>query len=108
MSPRWVLMHIKNLPQDSATVSEIRGGQQFRGWDTERYQLALIADSIRALLYVFIVAHTDKNKRKPKPPEPWPTPDQKTRQRKQQSTPGSFAHMAATQIAAVRRKKGGG
>lgn len=103
MSPAWVMAHVRNLPVSSATMAELRGGQEFRGWDESRYQYAATVDAIRALTHVFILAHTDKNAKKPKLPEPWPIPDRRVRA--ERSKTGVFAQMAAAQMAASRKLK---
>ena len=100
-SPRWVLIHIKWLPVESATFAEIRGGGEFRGWSTDRYMLATLINAIRALIWVFTVAHSDPKKRKPKPPEPYPTPDKPKKVHK----PGSFAFIAGQHIQAIKKQE---
>lgn len=107
LSPRYVLTLLRYMPSDSATFAEMRGGQEFRGWDEDRYQNTAMVDAIRGLLYAFILAHTGKNSRKPAAPEPWPTPDRKNRKERQKKTPGSFYRMVATQVAKKRKQKGG-
>ncbi|AUV61984.1 tail assembly chaperone [Mycobacterium phage SWU2] len=96
------------MPVDSATFAEMRGGQEFRGWDEDRYQGTALVDATRGLLYAFILAHTGKNQRKPTAPTPWPIPDRKHRQERQKNTPGSFYRMVASQVARKRKQKGGG
>ncbi|AGK87503.1 tail assembly chaperone [Mycobacterium phage HINdeR] len=108
LSPRYVLTLLRYMPDDSATFAEMRGGQEFRGWNEDRYQNTAMVDAIRGLLYAFILAHTGKNSRKPAAPEPWPTPDRKNRKERQKKTPGSFYRMVAAQVAKKRKKKGGG
>lgn len=107
MSPRFVLAHIKILPVGSAFVAEVRGGQEFRGWDEDRYQMAALIDAIRILQYIFVLANIDPKKKKPKPPEPYPTPDKATKH-KQPDKPGSFAFIAKSALAAAKRRKEGG
>lgn len=106
-SPRFVLVHIDNLDYDSAFIAELRGGQQFRGWDESRYLLAAQANAIRTLSWLFLLANKDPKKSSPPPPEPWPLPDKQTKKQRQDK-PGSFAFMAKAHIAAIRKLKEGG
>ena len=46
LSPRWVLLHIVQLPQSSRFYAEKRGGPQFRGWDESRYALAAVVNAV--------------------------------------------------------------
>ena len=88
-----MLTYIKNLPLDSSFYAEVRGGQQFRGWDEPRYMQATTINVLRLLLHVFIMAHTDPQKaKKRKAPEPYPTPDKP--KLRQSERPGSFAFIA--------------
>lgn len=106
LSPRFVLAHIKHLPIGSAFYAEVRGGQQFRGWDEDRYMQAAFMNAIRMLIHVTVLCHIDPQKSKPKPPESWPIPDGKP---KQADKPGSFAFMARDLAAkAKKRKEAGG
>lgn len=83
---------------DSATISAMRGGDEFRGWDVQTYLLALIADSIRENTWTFVSANS---KRKPKPPEPVTRPD-KPKQK------GNMFSAMARQAYFKNRKKDGG
>lgn len=103
-SPRFLLSHINNLPYDSAFVAELRGGQQFRGWNEDRYLLAAIVNAIRVLAHVFILANMDPKKSKPEAPKPWPLPD-KQEKRAKQAGPGSFAFIAKSLAAKARKRK---
>lgn len=108
LSPRYVLAHIKYLPIESAYVAERRGGQNFRGWNEERYMQARLIDAIRTLIWVFVLANIDPKKPKPKPPDPYPTPDA-LKPEKPAPKPGSFAHTTNVLLAkAKKRKEGGG
>ena len=103
MSPRFVLAHVRNLDYYSAFMAEVRGGQQFRGWDENRYLLAAHANALRTLIYITILANIDpKKSKKPKPPEMWPLPD---KQAKKQDKPGSFASIAKRGLAAAKKRK---
>lgn len=105
ISPRYVLAHIKYLPMGSAFVAELRGGQQFRGWDVDRYLRAAQINSQRTLSYLYVLAHVPKGKPKPAEPTPWPLPDVKT---KSAPKPGSFAFIALARLNAVKKMKEGG
>lgn len=100
-SPRQLLILVRQLPPESRTVAAIRGGAQFRGWDSDRYLRAAMVDAIRENTYAFIAANS---KRKPKPPEPIERPD-KTSKRRQNKN--AFAVMAANRISAAKKAKGG-
>lgn len=100
-------MHIHNLPMGSATVAEIRGGEQFRGWDLDRYMTARLIDSVQALRYITLLAHSDPKRRKPPAPEPFPTPD-KIHKKTKDAQPGSFAFIAKKLIAKGKKRKEGG
>ena len=71
LTPRSALALIRQLPEDSATIAELRGGPQFAGWDTDRYLTAQLIDSVRENTWVLIAANS---KKKPKHPEPMPRP----------------------------------
>lgn len=106
ISPRFVLIHINWLPLESAFSAEVRGGQKFRGWSEDRYMRAGLINATRAQSHLFVLANIDAKKtKKPPAPEPYPIPDgvQKVDQTKK---PGSFAAMAAAQMAAAKRKEG--
>lgn len=95
-SPRWWLNLIIQLPASSRFYAERRGGPQFRGWDETRYALAAAVNSIRALQFTYVAAHS---KRRPTPPKPFPIPDDV---RKRNDGPGSFAFMAKKHLAQQR------
>ncbi|QXN73863.1 tail assembly chaperone [Mycobacterium phage Eaglepride] len=105
ISPRWVLLHVKNLPMDSAFVAEFRGGQRYRGWDPSRYMQAAMIDLLRIQNYMFVLANSDPKKGKPKEPEPYPLPDTQRTEQKKTYKPGSFGGIVAQMFAAKRRKK---
>lgn len=95
LTPRMCIALIRNLPVESATVAELRGGAEFRGWDGDRYMTADLIDAVRELIYVQVAS---KSKRKPPPPKPFERPDAIV-EKKQQGN--NFAAMAR---AALRRK----
>lgn len=105
ISPRWVLTHIRHLPIGSAFVAEQRGGQQYRDWDELRYQIASLINAVRAQTYVFTLAHSDPKKRTPEPPEPYPVPDDRNKKKQKQDKPGSFAFIAKSHLAALKKMK---
>lgn len=100
LSPRWLLSHILNLPLGSRFYAEQQGGQQFRGWDESRYAAVATVNALRALQYTYISAHS---KRKPPMPEMFPVPEPKVKVRKKKTGPGSFAYMAAAQMAKSKK-----
>lgn len=73
LTPRRVITLVRALPHDSATVAAARGGDHFRGWDGNRYLLALIGDLLQELIYVQVAKASPK--RKPQRPTPIPRPD---------------------------------
>lgn len=62
---------------------------------------ATLINAVRALIWVFTVAHSDPKKRKPQPPEPFPTPDKPKKTLK----PGSFAFIVNQHATAIRKKE---
>lgn len=100
LTPLYLLVLIRGLPDDSRFNAERRGGRQFRGWDESRYATVAIVNALRALQWTYVAAHV---KNKPPPPEPFPIPDQQVRRKK--NGPGSFAFIAQAQLAAVRKAK---
>ena len=100
LSPRWLMAHILNLPLGSRFYAEQQGGQQFRGWDESRYAQVATVNAIRALQYTYISAHS---KRKPPMPDMFPIPEATVKVRKKKQGPGSFAYIAAQQLAQVKK-----
>ena len=98
LTPLFLLALIRGLPDDCRFNAERRGGQEFRGWDASRYVAVATVNSIRALQYTYVSAHS---KSRPRPPEPFPTPDAPVTS----NGPGSFAFIAAQKLAAARGKK---
>lgn len=95
-SPRYILGLIRQLPVESATVAELRGGPQFRGWDVDRYLLASLVDAVMANTYAVIKSGGNKGKK----PEPTYRPE------KAKSKNGSaFAAMARNVYLAAKNKK---
>lgn len=86
LSPRTCIALIRQLPDDSATVAELRGGHQFVGWTYDRYLLAQLVDSVRENTWAFIAANS---KHRPKKPQPMPRPGKSSAQKQNQ-----FAAMA--------------
>ena len=102
LTPLYLLVLIRGLPEGSRFVAERRGGPEFRGWDTGRYIDVATVNAVRALQYTYVAANS---KSKPKPPEPFPIPDKGVRQ--QAKGPNSFAFIAAAKIKQARRKASG-
>lgn len=69
--PSTILVLINQLPLASRTVAVLRGGDQFLGWDVDRYFMANLIDSVNQVAYVTAAANS---KRKPKAPKPTPRP----------------------------------
>jgi hypothetical protein len=103
LSPRYVLALILQLPTNGAFYASRRGGLQFRGWDADRYALVALVNAQRANNHILLLANSDPKKSKPKAPELFPTPDDNPKSKAPK--PGSFAAIAASMMAAQRRKK---
>jgi hypothetical protein len=103
-SPRYVLNLILNLPKTGAFYASRRGGQQYRGWDEDRYALADIYDAVQAGNHILMMANRDPNKPKPKPPQSYPRPDDLE---PKQAAPkkGSFAAMIVAAKKAQRERE---
>ena len=103
LTPLYLLVLIRGLPDGCRFNAERRGGSEFRGWDSGRYATVAVVNAVRALQYTYVAAHS---KNKPKPPDPFPIPDKAVRRKN--LGPGSFAFLAAQKLAAARKKKGSG
>ncbi|AMB18514.1 tail assembly chaperone [Mycobacterium phage NaSiaTalie] len=104
LSPRFVLALVLCLPKDGAFYAERRGGQQYRGWDEDRYALADIYDAVQAGNHLFMMAHRDPNKPKPKAPKAYPRPDD-MKPKDAAPKPGSFAAMVVAAKKAARERR---
>jgi hypothetical protein len=89
---------IRNLPIESATISALRGGAEFRGWGVDRYLSAALIDAVQNNTYAFVSANS---KRRPKPPEPMERPG-----KKKQTGGNTFAAMARRAHLANKQKAG--
>lgn len=98
-SPRYLLSLIRQLPMESNTTAQMRGGEEFRGWGVDQYLLANLTDAVNAATYAIVASNS---KSKPKPPEPVYRPDKATKKKRA----NSFAMMAARQMAAARKAQG--
>lgn len=99
-SPRQILVLIRQLPLESATVAAIRGGPEFRGWGLDRYLTAQTIDAIRENTHATLIA-SGNLKRKPKPPEPTYRPENDKAKKKG----SSFAVMARGFFKAATKPK---
>ena len=95
LTPMYLMTLVRGLPEGSRFQAELRGGQQFRGWDYDRYAAVATINAVRALQYVYVAAHS---KSRPKPPASFPVPDEAVK--KQSRGPGSFAFIAASKMSA--------
>lgn len=105
LSPRYVLALLLHLPPDGALAASRQGGLEYRGWDASTYALAAMVNSQRFGNHILLMVNRDPKKPKPKPPEPFPTPGGAAVEVKKPRQGGSFAAMAATMMAAQRRRK---
>lgn len=96
-SPRQILLLIKGLPLESATIALMRGSEEFRGWGIDRYQRAALIDAVRENTYAFISANS---KKKVAAPEPVYRPKDKVKKRST-GQPNIFAQ----RLAGARRAK---
>lgn len=92
-----------NLPSEGAFHASRMGGPQFMGWDAGRYALAALVNAQRANNHLLLMINRDPKKPKPKAPELFPTPAQDNKPAAPK--PGSFAAIAASMMAAQRRKR---
>lgn len=95
--PATVLVLVNQLPLASRTVAALRGGEQFIGWDVDRYFLAQLIDSVNRVAYTVAAANS---KRKPKAPKPTVRPS-----RVQKGT--GEANPFRQQLAKAKKAKGG-
>lgn len=91
-----------HLPPEGAFFAERAGGAEFRGWDSSRWALVTAVNELRTANYIQVMINRDPKKAKPAPPEPFPTPGAKINKSQK---PGSFAAIAASMMAAQKRKK---
>lgn len=101
LTARRALALIRQLPPESATVAELRGGPEFRGWGPDRYLTARLIEAVEGHFHAFVSANS---KKKPKAPERVDRPDFRAQQRKNGNT---FRAMAARRLAAARNRKKG-
>lgn len=99
-SPRQILVLIRQLPIESATIAAMRGSSEFRGWGLDRYTLTNLVDAVRENTYVTL-ATSGATKRKPKPPEPSWRPKDKMQKPKS----NGFAAMAGAFFKAATKSK---
>jgi len=104
LSPRYVLALVMNLPDAGAFYAPRQGGPQFRGWDAGRYALVAQVNAQRSTNHILMMVNRDPKRQKPKPPEWFPTPDEAT-SKPSAPKPGSFAAIAASMMAAQRKKR---
>lgn len=102
LSPKYVLSLIIQLPTNGAFYASRRGGIQFRGWDPKMYALVAGVNALKVNNYILACANRDPKKPKPPLPEMFPTPDDN---KSNAPKPGSFAAIAASMMAAQRKKK---
>ena len=98
-SPRQLIMLISNLPMESATISAMRGDDEYRGWGVDRYMIAHLIDSVRENTYAFLMANS---KKKPDKPEPTYRPGKKDDNKAKLN---SFATMAGAFYTAAANKE---
>lgn len=103
-SPRQLLVLIKGLPLESATVAAMRGGSDFRGWGLQNYLITNLIDAVRENTFAFIAANS---KSKPKPFDPTYRPREKAAPKKRDEKNPFAQRIAAARRAKARRKTQG-
>lgn len=101
-SPRQILILVRNLPIESATMAALRGGSEYLGWGFDRYLTARLIDAVQENTYVQVAANSGK--RKPKPPVPTYRPDDKAKAKEKKKT-NMFSVMAGQRLAVARRAR---
>jgi hypothetical protein len=96
-SPRQILLLIKGLPLESATIAAMRGGVEFRGWGLDRYLSAALHDAVKENTFAFVAANS---KKKPTAPEPMFRPKEK-----KAKTTNGHNNLFAQRLAAARKAK---
>lgn len=101
-----MLALVTTLPADGAFAASRQGGPQYRGWDAGQYAAAALVNDVRVTNHILSLVNRDPKKPKPKPPEPFPIPGSAAVEvKKSKPAAGSFAAMAATMMAAQRRRR---
>lgn len=104
LTPRRVLVLISNLPADSVYVALERGGEQFIGWDSDRYILTNILDAIQHNTYALVSANSQKKVTAPEPA--WRPDTAQRRKDKQRSKANPFAQMLQAAKRTQEQQKG--
>lgn len=78
LSPKLALNYVEHLPVDSVTVTALRGGPEFHGWDRQAFLLADLFDAVAHLRHVTLAANSKDPKKVPEP-KPYPRPGAKTK-----------------------------
>lgn len=105
-SPRQIILLIRGLPLESATMAATRGSHEFRGWSVDRYLLVRLIDEVQQLTYAFISANS---KKKVDPPEAMYRPQDKPKLVKKERDTSNpfFQRLAAAKKAKAARKAQG-
>jgi hypothetical protein len=98
-SPRQILILIRNLPVESATMAALRGGSEYLGWGMDRYLTTSLIDAVNFNTYAVVAAAGPK--RKPKAPEPMYRPEKAKKTKKV----NMFSVMAGQRLAVARRAR---
>jgi hypothetical protein len=67
MSPAQIISLIRQLPMESRTIAQLRGGDDFRGWGIDRYMLAQLLDAVQGTTYAVVASNSKKKPKAPKP-----------------------------------------
>lgn len=99
MPPRRALALIRNLPLESNTVAQMRGGSDFVGWGLDRYLMSTLIDAVQTNTHAFVMANS---KNKPKAPPPINRPDDR---KKHDDDGRSFKSIANKHLQAVKERR---
>lgn len=107
-SPRQILWLINGLPTESATKSEIQGGQHYRGWTVNSYLIANVADAVRENTWHRSAINTEKGKKTPEEPKPTYRPgDERVKKAAKKRNPFAARLAAAKAVKAAREQASG-
>jgi hypothetical protein len=67
LSPKLALALVEQLPVEAATVTSMRGGPEFVGWDRHAFLMADLFDAVESLVFVTTAANAKDPKKVPVP-----------------------------------------
>lgn len=103
VTPRWLLVLIAGLDEETRYAASCRGGQHLRRWTLDRYMSVYRLETLRAIQWINTAANS---KNRPPFPKPFPLPKAKQqRPEKRLEPPGSFAFIAKQHLAEAKKRK---